>query len=211
MISTQAKIKIGVFIYPEMELQDFAGPTDVFVKANRFTDGQYEILPFSEDGADIETERKTIHIKPKYSFKTLPKVDIILIPGAPIAVVAALSEKETIKNFLIAQKQNRAVMASVCTGAYFLANAGLLNGHKFTTHYLYAAELGKALPESEVVFNVRFVDSGEVLTASGITSGIDLALYIVEKFSSKEVQKKISDIMQYTYQTTQQWPEIEIL
>lgn len=207
MIAAQTKIKIGVFIYTGMELQDFAGPTDVFVKANRFTDNQYEILIFSEDGQPVNTERNTVNITPEYSFKTLPKIDIVLIPGAPFDVASILSQKETIRDFLTFQKINGAVMASVCTGAYFLAYAGLLNGHQFTTHYLNAAELGKALPEAEVVLNVRFVDSGQILTASGVTSGIDLALYMVEKFSSKEIQKKIADLMQYHYQIEQQWPQ----
>ncbi|MGL5274325.1 DJ-1/PfpI family protein [Myroides sp.] len=207
MMLAQEKIKIGIFVYPEMELQDFAGPTDVFVKANRFTDDQYELLLFSQEGKLIETEKNTVTILPKYSFKTLPEVDIILVPGTPIEVAMTLSKNEEIIRFLKKQKQKGTTMTSVCTGAYFLANAGLLDGHKFTTHYLDAVSLGNALPLAEVVLNVRFVDSGQVLTASGITSGIDLALYMVEKYSGKDIQEKISKIMQYDYHIEQQWPE----
>lgn len=206
MIFANNKIKIGVFVYPGMELQDFSGPVDVFVKANRFIDNPYEILLFSEDGQAIETERNTVHIGPNFSMKTLPKVDMILIPGAPIEVVSVLSQSETIKNFLNFQKQNGAILTSVCTGAYFLAHSGLLNGHRFTTHYLDADEIAKTYPNAELVSNVRFVDSGQVLTASGITSGIDLALYIVEKFNGKSIQQQISDLMQYHYTVDQQWP-----
>ncbi len=207
VVIAQEKMKIGVFVYPEMELQDFAGPTDVFVKANRFTDDQYELLLFSEDGKLIDTEKNAVSIAPKYSFKTLPKVDMIIIPGTPIEVATTLSKKSDIKQFLISQKQSGTTMVSVCTGAYFLANSGLLDGHKFTTHYLDAVELGESLPHAEVVLNVRFVDSGQILTASGITSGIDLALYIVEKYSGKKVQDMISKIMQYEYHIEQQWPD----
>jgi transcriptional regulator GlxA family with amidase domain len=207
MITAQEKMKIAVFVYPEMELQDFAGPTDVFVKANRFTEDQYKILLFSQDGKSIKTEKQTVVIDPMYSFTTLPKIDMIIVPGTPIEVAKTLSKNTDIIDFLIAQKNSGTIMSSVCTGAYFLANAGLLDGHQFTTHYLDAVDLGKALPKAEVVLNVRFVDSGQILTASGITSGIDLALYIVEKYSGKEVQEKISKIMQYNYSIEQQWPD----
>ncbi len=205
----QEKIKIGVFVYPEMELQDFAGPTDVFVKANRFTSDQYELLLFSSDGQAIKTEKNTVHIQPTYSFETLPKVDLVLVPGTPIEVATTLSKDKDIIAFLQHQKEQGTTMVSVCTGAYFLAAAGLLDGHRFTTHYLDAMQLGKALPSAEVVLNVRFVDSGQVLTASGITSGIDLALYLVEQYSGKEVQEKIAAIMQYDYHIEQQWPEVK--
>ncbi|WP_353119421.1 DJ-1/PfpI family protein [Myroides odoratus] len=207
VVMSQEKMKIGIFVYPEMELQDFAGPTDVFVKANRFTNDQYELLLFSEDGTLIETERNVVSITPKYSFKTLPKVDLILIPGSPIEVATTRSKQANIKQFLVDQKDRGTTLASVCTGAYFLANSGLLDGHRFTTHYLDVAELGAHLPNAEVVLNVRFVDSGQILTASGITSGIDLALYLVEQYSGQVIQDKIAKLMQYEYHVEQQWPE----
>ncbi|MND93275.1 Isonitrile hydratase [compost metagenome] len=207
MVLAQEKIKIGVFIYPEMELQDFAGPTDVFVKANRYTDDQYELLLFSEDGEAIQTERKSVNLVPDYSFVNLPKVNMIVVPGAPVAIAKELAQKSEVANFLGFQSQSGTTMCSVCTGAYFLAYAGILDGHKFTTHYLDAQDIAKEFPKAEIIANVRFVDSNQVLTASGITSGIDLGLYIVEKFSGKEVQHKVSHLMQYDYQENQQWPE----
>lgn len=207
MVYAQKKMRIGVFVNPEMELQDFAGPTDVFVKANRFTDDQYEILLFSEDGMPIHTERNIVNLIPRFSMMDLPKVDMLLLPGAPIEVAKVLSMKDGVINFLTFQKQNGTVLASVCTGVFFLANAGLLNGHRFTTHYLDAVALGNSFPQATMVSNVRFVDSGQILTASGITSGIDLALYIVEKHSGKNIQQQVSMIMQYDYIKYVQWPK----
>jgi transcriptional regulator GlxA family with amidase domain len=208
MTFVQEKKKIGIFIYPEMELQDFAGPTDVFVKANRFSEDQYEILLFSEDGAEIETEQRTVSITPQYSFETLPQVDLVLIPGAPNETVMNLFSKARIKEFLVSRKEQGSTMVSVCTGAYFLSSAGLLDKHKFTTHYLAATALQKLTPNGELVINVRFVDSGEILTSSGITCGIDLALYLVRKYSGEEIQKKVADLMQYKYKQEEKWPDL---
>ncbi|UVD79056.1 DJ-1/PfpI family protein [Myroides albus] len=208
IVSGQTKVRIGVFVYPEMELQDFAGPTDVFIKANRLTDKQYQIYLFSQDGNQIKTEQGLVCITPSYSFEDLPLVDLILLPGAPSDAVKALSEQVQIKQFLIQKNQEGVKLASVCTGAYLLGYAGLLDNRKFTTHFMQANNMQDQFVKAVLVKDVRLVDSQEVLTASGITSGIDLSLYLVEKYSGKPIQEKIAKMMQYQYSVNQEWPKI---
>ncbi len=209
VIMAQEKIEVGVFVYEGMELQDFAGPTDVFIKANRFSKEIYNVHLFSIDGKPIKTERKEVGIIPDYTLENLPKVDLVIIPGAPMDVIQELSTNIEVQQFLQAKQAQDITLASVCTGAFFLANANLLEGKKYTTHYLRASILEKQLVNSILVRNVRFVDSGKILTGSGITSGIDLALYLVGRYSGEDVLNRTAETMQYSYSSNQQWPEAQ--
>lgn len=200
---------IGVFIYPGMELQDFAGPTDVFVKANRYTDIAYKIFTFSFAQEVIRTERNAVAITADYDFDNLPEVDLIIVPGAPMDVIRTFSKDKKIQAFLNTKKEVGITLASICTGAFFLAEAGLLKDIKYTTHFLRADLLQSELHNAQLVKDVRFVDSGQILTGSGITSGIDLALYIVERFSGKKVQENVAKAMQYNYHIEQKWPQMK--
>lgn len=202
-------MRVGVFIYQGMELQDFAGPTDVFVKANRYADSEYEIITFSLRKDVVKTERNAVTITPDYSIDTLPQVDVVLIPGAPMDVIRKVSTDVSIQQFLKQRKAEGVIIASVCTGAFILSESGLLENLKYTTHFLRADILESELMNAEMVRDVRFVDSGQILTALGITSGIDLALYLIERFNGVKIRESVAKAMQYDYRIVQKWPVME--
>jgi transcriptional regulator GlxA family with amidase domain len=86
---------------------------------------------------------------------------------------------------------------SVCTGAFVLANAGLLKGRAATTHHDFFDEFAKAFPDVTLRRGLRFVESGRIATAGGLTSGIDLALRVVERYFGREVAQTTATYMEY--------------
>ncbi len=89
------------------------------------------------------------------------------------------------------------VTMSVCTGAFQLAKAGLLSGKSATTHHLFTDKLAKTYPDIDVKRGLRFVEGDKISTAGGLTSGIDLALRVVERYFGREVAQKTADYMEY--------------
>lgn len=191
------KIKVGFLVYDGVEAQDLNGPLDVFVKTNR-SSKDFEIFLISATAnKQIKTEGETVHITAQYSIDDAPQTDILIIPGAPGHVINDLVQnKPLLHKWMLSQNQNTKITGSVCTGSIFLANLGILNGHAATTHPGAINGL-KKFTEIDVRENVRVVVNDKYITASGITSGIDLALQIVELIKGKEVADRIANVMVY--------------
>jgi len=204
---TSDTIRIAVLLYEGVVLQDFAGPIEVFSKAKKLTKGKYEIFTVALDTMLIETENKIVKIRPDYALKKMPKADFLLIPGGSMPVINRLIEDSTFTYFISEwnRKPNTKTL-SICTGAYLLAETKALNARKATTHYFVADDFSKQYPKIELVKNVRFVDEGKFITSSGITSGIDASLYIVEKHSGIKIKNMINRALQYEYHEKKNWP-----
>lgn len=204
---TSDTIKIAVLLYDGVVLQDFAGPIEVFSKAKKLTKGKYEIFSIAIDTMLIGTENRIVNIKPDYTFEEMPSADYLLIPGGSMPVINQLVRNTVYTDFISEwnRKPNTKTL-SVCTGAYLLAQTEALNGKRATTHYFVADDFSKQYPKIELVKNVRFVDEGKFITSSGITSGIDASLYIVEKHSGSNIKNMINRALQYDYQEKKDWP-----
>lgn len=188
-----AKTKIVFLILPKIHLLDFAGPDQVF----------YEAIDY---GADIELEycslsdrnetstRFPIGQLKHYSAPTLEKGDYLFIPGSDTHHL--LSEEIRSQNDLfewLKMAHTTGVnLCSICTGAYVLALAGLLDGKKCTTHWKHTAKLQALFPATQVVENILFTEDGGILTSAGVTSGIDLALHIVSKLKDELFSYKVA-------------------
>lgn len=191
------KIKVGFLIYEGVEALDLNGPIDVFVKANRIG-ANYELYLISA-GADqqISTEKGVVKITAPYTIKDAPQTDILIIPGAPMNVIADLiNQHPELTSWIVEQNKKTTLTASVCTAGLLLANTGLLNGHSATTHPMSISDM-KKYKDINVKENVRFVVDGKFITASGISSGIDGALQIIEMINGKALADKISRILVY--------------
>ena len=129
-------------------------------------------------------------IVPNYSFETAPKPQVIVIPAQGGRSAAQ-------KAWLLSNSATADVTMSVCTGASMLAKYGLLDGLTATTHHMYAANMQKQYPAVRFVSGTRFVENGKVATAGGLTSGIDLALHIVERYYGQEVAQVTANFMEY--------------
>lgn len=185
-------LRIGILLFNDVEELDFVGPLEVFGVASKMKDG-LETVTLSKDGEQIRG-RYGLRVQPDFSFDSCPQLDLMIIPGGKGAREQARYDKETI-TFVKAQAA-RAKVASVCTGALVLAEAGILDGKRATTHWS-AMDMLRQYPKVNVVEGVRFVREGNVSTSAGISAGIDLSLEIVRELHGDQVASDVAKEMEY--------------
>ena len=187
---------IVIVVFPNVQSLDFVGPHEVFAGANKLidrtgrTESGYRITVASLDGAPITTSGG-LRIVPDTSLAEAPKrIDTLLVPGG--AGSAPASADEGLLDWVrTASKRTRRV-TSVCTGAFVLAAAGLLDGRRATTHWASAAKLAERYPAVEVDADAIYVHDGQVWTSAGVTAGMDLALALVEEDLDREAALTIA-------------------
>jgi transcriptional regulator GlxA family with amidase domain len=128
--------------------------------------------------------RAGLEVKPDFSFSTHPPIDVLLIPGG---VVAKEFEHRALLEWIAQQSATSKITASVCTGAFLLAQAGVLQGLPATTHWEDIADLRAMFPDLEVKENQRWVEAGKIITSGGISAGIDMSLHLVERLAGREL------------------------
>lgn len=178
-----------MLLFPELTLQDFVGPYDVFVKASCF-----EVYTVALNKNEIMAEGGLV-IKAAYSFDDCPPVDIIFVPGGK-GVTPLLKDKLHLE-FLQKQGKNAQYITSVCTGALLLAAAGLLTGYKATTHWR-SLELLKMFKVD--VVEERVVIDRNRITGGGITAGIDFGLVLTALTGGEDEAKVVQLLLEYNPQ-----------
>lgn len=186
-------IRVGILVFDEVEELDFVGPWEVFGAANRVRPELFRTRLLSPARPTIRA-RYGMMVGSVGSLYRAPAPDLLVIPGGP-------GRKRAMKNARLIRYLERAhnrgmVLASVCTGSFILAAARLLDGRAATTHHNALAEL-RAYPQIKVLRR-RIVDEGDVLTAAGISAGIDLALHLVRRFAGVGVATAVAKTMEYT-------------
>ncbi len=187
-------MRIGILLFNEAEELDFVGPMEVFGVASRLKGG-IDIVTLSKDGKQIHG-RYGLKVQPDCSFANSPDFDLLIVPGGKGAREQVRYDKESIA--FAKAHATRARIASVCTGALVLAEAGILDGKTATTHWSALAIL-RQYPKVHVVEGVRFVRDGNVATSAGISAGIDLALEIVRELHGEQVASDVARDMEYRY------------
>ncbi len=174
MISGQRVVVIVVF--DGMKLLDAAGPAEVFAEANRFG-AAYQLKIASVDGRDVTTSIGA-RFAVSDSIASITSADTVLVAGGDNLVGRPIDPAliEALKT--LPSRTRR--LASICTGSFILAQAGLLDGRRATTHWRHARLLARAFPDVTVEPDAIFVRDGDVFTSAGVSSGIDLALALVE-------------------------------
>jgi transcriptional regulator GlxA family with amidase domain len=129
----------------------------------------------------LVTCRGGLRVQPDRTLDDCPPLDALIVPGGPGADERTPDQDELILPFLRARADGTPIFASVCTGAFLLARAGLLDGHRATTHTSGLAALRAEFPAVDVVA-AKVVDEGSILTAAGVSSGIDLMLHLFERW-----------------------------
>ena len=200
-MSTSAKtVNVAVVIFEGVELVDMNGPVDVFLHANDYNGGPYEVCTVALTDKELKSEYEAVILKPEYSIDNYPKTpDIVVIPGQLTKGKPDLSGNvdPAVIDWITKQSQNGStIIMSVCIGAFILEKTGLLKGKKATTHYMAIPELIKK-PGVTVIKNVRYVEDGNIITTGGITSGIDGALHLVEQRDGSDVALKVANVMVY--------------
>jgi transcriptional regulator GlxA family with amidase domain len=197
--------KIAIVLFNEVEVLDFAGPFEVFsVTGKRNLGEPYEVFTVAEK--ETVTARNNLIVKPTHLFTNAPAADIFLVPGGGgyDADGKPFGSRREMNNpvMLAWLKQQHArceLTLSVCTGALILAKAGLLDGLKATTHFMAVDALKEISPHIEVLADQRYVDNGKVILSAGVSAGIDMAFYVVEKQQGAAVARETARYMQYDY------------
>jgi transcriptional regulator GlxA family with amidase domain len=140
--------------------------------------------------------RAGLKVFPDYDLLNHPKIDLLLIPGG---VVTSELEKPELIRWIVATAGKSRLTASVCTGAFLLARAGLLDGKSVTTHWEDIGDLRAMFPTVKVLEQVRWVDEGTVVTSAGISAGIDMSLHLVERFVDRELAKRTARQMEFDW------------
>lgn len=171
--------RIVIVAFPDVQTLDVVGPTEVFSMANSLaTGGEYDVEVVAS-AADALTTGSGLRLLPHRSVAAVRgPIDTLLVAGG--TGVLSAKDDEPLMRFIRSAASRARRVASVCTGAYLLAEAGLLDGRRATTHWAACDDLRRRYPQVEVEQAPIFVRDGDVYTSAGVTAGIDLALALVE-------------------------------
>ncbi len=191
----KGKIPVAFAISEGVTVIDFAGPWEVFqdvMVSDRGKDMD-EQMPFELFTVSEKTEPVTgsagLKLVPDYSFDSAPLPKVIVVP--------AQRGSQALHGWLRKMSASTDVIMSVCTGAFQVAKAGLLTGKEATTHHDFFDQFAKSFPDITLKRGLRFVENEKISTAGGLTSGIDLALRVVDRYFGREVAQTTATYMEY--------------
>ena len=189
---------VAIVIYENAEPLDWTGPFEVYNDAASFarSNGQPAFNVYMVSKTREMVNSQGMHVLPNYSIADAPKPDIVLFPGGPAAKIYDDPEF-----FAWAKKasEEAEIAQSVCTGAFVLGKAGLLDGLEVTTHYGSIDALAQKYPKASVKRGRRFVDNGHVVTTAGISAGIDGSLHVVARLLGRRVADEVARYMEYAW------------
>jgi transcriptional regulator GlxA family with amidase domain len=180
--------RVVIVVFDGVKLLDAAGPAEVFAEANRFG-ANYSLELVSVDGRDVTTSIGT-RLPVNGTISSIDAADTVVVAGGDDLVGRPIDPAlvEALKS--VPPRTRR--LASVCTGSFILAQAGLLSGRRATTHWRHARLLARAFPDVGVEPDAIFVRDGDVFTSAGVSSGIDLALALVEMDYGSELIREVA-------------------
>ena len=185
---------LGILLFDGVEELDAVGPWEVLSWWTRsFPEDGYTASTFSTDGLAV-TCNKGLVIQPHHSRETVPDLAVLVHPGGD---TRALSTDQEHLSWLGKQRETVPLLTSVCTGSLVFANAGLLRDRPATTYWGALGGLTENDPSIEVRPDARWVDDGDVITAAGVSAGIDMALHLVVRLAGPERAKQVRRGIQY--------------
>jgi transcriptional regulator GlxA family with amidase domain/YHS domain-containing protein len=190
----EGRIAVAFLLAADAEVVDFAGPWGVFeyVTLPEREGSPFQLYTVAESTEPIRCSGG-MTIVPQYGFATAPQPQVIIIPAMGEPTPALL-------DWIRSASARAELTVSICTGAIILAETGLLDGHEATTHHGAYGYMAASYPKVTVKRGARFVDSGRFSSAGGLTSGIDLALHIVERYFGRDTAERAA--LQLEYQGT---------
>ena len=196
------KINVGILIFDEVEVLDFAGPFEVFSRTRLLKGAESrrsnDSAPFNPFTVSIDKKSLTatggLKIIADYTLNNFPKIDILIVPGG--YGTRTLLNNEILLKWIKAVSDKANITASVCTGSLLLAKAGLLEGKRATTHW-GAIEALKSISKDIQVITERRVVNDEIITSAGVSSGIDMAFMIVENLYGEQVASDTSKYIEF--------------
>jgi len=194
---------VGIFVFDDVEVLDCCGPFEVFSVARTprndddLTEKLFIPLMIAERPEAV-TCVGGLRIEPNATFVNHPPLDILIIPGGQGARLTQLFNR-TALDWIASSAPTTTITASVCTGAFLLAENGLLDGKAATTHWASVARLQARYPAITVRDDARFVDEGHIVTAAGISAGIDMSLHLVARLHGDDAARWTARRMEYAW------------
>jgi len=190
---------VGILLFDNVEVLDFAGPFEVFSVTAELNDNKLlNVFTIAEQQVNISA-KNGLTVYPKYNINNAPKIDVLVIPGGDGA--RALLNSTTILDWINAVHSSTEITMritmSVCSGATVLGKLGLLDGLPFCTHHQVYERMKKIAPTAIPQKDKRFTSSDKIYTSGGISAGIDLSFHLVEQFFGKAISNKTAEYMEY--------------
>lgn len=195
--SFRRPLNVALLVYHGVEPLDLSGPLDVFVKANDLSSHSFNVYTVGLSRVPVKSQANVLTLSPQFSLDDCPRPDIVLVPGASTGVAQQTGSNPRVIKWLQSNHQPSQTVMSVCTGAFILGRAGLLDGKNSTTHWMVQGELQRQFPRTKAFAGARFIKDGNILSTAGVTSGIDGALQLVEQTRGKEVADNVARAIQY--------------
>jgi transcriptional regulator GlxA family with amidase domain len=195
-------LSVGIFIFDEVEVLDFAGPFEVFSTATRMSRRLWPEQPPAFDVTLIADRPRTVRARGGFpvvataAFADQRAFDLFIVPGGEVSQEL---ERSDVREFVTRTAQHSVLTASVCTGAFLLAQSGLLDGRRVTTHWEDLDDLRRLFPKLLVESGEPWIDSGEIVTSAGISAGLDMSLYLVSRLKSLELAERTARQMDYAW------------
>jgi len=190
------KKTIGILLFDEVEVLDFAGPFEVFSVASELKEYTlFDVFTFSKIKQPINAVNG-LSVNPKYSFEEIPEIDLLVIPGGN--GTKKLIEDQQVLDKLSSIIESSVLTMTVCSGSRVLAKLGLLAEKPFCTHFDVYEAIAELAPTANPKKSLRYVQSDDELYSSGgISAGIDLSFHLLEKIAGREVVETTARYMEY--------------
>ncbi|XFO70610.1 Isonitrile hydratase [Sporomusa acidovorans DSM 3132] len=184
-------VKIGVLLFPQVEELDFVGPFEVLSHVNKIRPDSTKVLLVAESAEPVRAYNG-MQIIPDTTIANCPALDIVVVPGGKGRLTAM--KNVVIQEFIQKQIPTANYITSVCTGAFLLAEAGLLKGKRATTYHAAFAELAAY---SVQVLPQKIVHDGKIITAGGVSSGIELGFYLLKQLFGLKLAQEVAQSIEY--------------
>ncbi|MEM1175647.1 MAG: DJ-1/PfpI family protein [Pseudomonadota bacterium] len=190
-------MNVAIFVYAGAEVLDFSGPFEVFSTASRVSaDADLFNAFIVAETADPVVARAGYTVLPHYAMSDHPDIDLLLIAGG---VHEPQMQRTPVIDWISAQSKTATHVASVCTGAFLLAQAKVIETQTVTTHWEDIDDLQERFPALNVVRNRRWVEDGPLTTSAGISAGIDMSLHLVRRFADASLATNTAMKMEYDW------------
>jgi len=189
------KRHVAILVFDDVEVLDFAGPFEVFAVTDELAGGTV-FHTFTVTGVPGSIRaRNGLKIVPDFTLENCPPPDVLVVPGG--FGTRALLKQPALLEWVRTRANRAEVVLSVCTGALVLAQAGLLDGLRVTTHSERLALLAELAPRATIDPSRRFHDNGRIVTAAGISAGIDASLHVVGRLLGPDAAAGTARHMEY--------------
>ena len=198
-------VHVSILLFDDVDLLDAGGPLEVLVTANRLAERRGAEAPFEVDTVTMDGRAVTalggLGLHPSAAADVLERTDLLVVPGA-VDLDGPLGDRAMLEAIAAVGRRDGTTVASICTGAFLLAEVGLLDGRPWTTHWEDVDLLADRLGTDGATRGVRWVDAGPVVTGGALSSGIATALHLVERFVDRDLAERVANQLDHDWTET---------